>query len=356
MRVLNVAYPFAPVRHDTPGGAEQVLLALDNALVRAGHESFVVGQKSSKILGRLLAVPDLKGMIDNEKIALMHEACRAAIRDALNKVKIDIVHMHGFDFHEYMPPEGVPVLVTLHLPLAWYPSGALKTQRPCTFFNCVSGSQARSLPEGAGHLEHIDNGVDIDAWPRHTKQAGQNGYALSMGRICPEKGFHIAMDAASSARVPFILAGAVFRYGAHEEYFMKMIAHRLSAKCRFTGVANPERKKRLLSGARCLVVPSLVPETSSLVAMEALASGTPVVAFPNGALAEIVEDGQTGFLVKDEKEMSLAIRECSSLSPEACRKAAAKRFSSASMIEKYFEAYGKIAGCRAQRNEFSHRD
>jgi glycosyltransferase involved in cell wall biosynthesis len=355
MRILSVAYPFAPVRPDTPGGAEQVVLALDKALIRSGHESFVVGQKSSRISGRLLALPDLKGKIDKEAALLMREACRAAIRDALKELKIDVVHMHGLDFHEYMPPEGVPVLVTFHLPLAWYPIGALRTQRPCTFFNCVSESQARSAPERTGHFEHIDNGVDTDAWAEKPEQPGENGYALSMGRICPEKGFHIAMDAASKARVPFVLAGAVFRYGAHEEYFMNMIVPRLSATCTFAGVAGPVRKKRLLSGARCLVVPSLVPETSSLVAMEALASGTPVVAFPNGALAEIVEDGLTGFLVKDEKEMSLAIRECSVLSPQACRKRAAKRFSSASMIQKYFETYGKIAACKAKRND-SHRD
>lgn len=354
MRVLSVAYPLAKVRPDTPGGAEQVLLALDTALARAGHESFVVGQKCSKISGRLIAIPDLKGRIDNEAAVLMREACKKAILDAL-KEKIDLVHMHGLDFHEYMPPEGVPVLVTLHLPLAWYPSGALKTQRPCTFFNCVSGSQARSLPGDAGPFEHIDNGVDIDAWAQDQKRNGQSGYALSMGRICPEKGFHIAMDAASGARVPFILAGAVFRYGAHEEYFRNMIAPRLSARCTFTGAAGPERKKSLLSGAMCLVVPSVVPETSSLVAMEALASGTPVIAFPNGALAEIVEDGLTGFLVKDEKEMSLAIRECPRLLPEECRKAAEKRFSSRAMIEKYFDSYGKIAACKAQRNG-SHRD
>lgn len=354
MRVLSVAYPFAPVRPDTPGGAEQVLLALDKALVSAGHESFVIAQKSSKIRGRLIAIPDLKGRIDNEAALLAREACCAAIRDALEKFKIDVVHMHGLDFHEYMPPEGVPLLVTLHLPLAWYPIKALKTQRPCTFFNCVSGPQARSLLE-AGLLEHIDNGVDTDVWAKQPKKKGLSGYALSMGRICPEKGFHIAMDAASSARVPFILAGAVFRYEAHEEYFRNMIVPRLSANCAFAGVADPERKKKLLSGARCLVVPSLVPETSSLVAMEALASGTPVVAFPNGALAEIVEDGLTGFLVKDEQEMSLAIKECSGLSPQECRKAAIKRFSSSVMFEKYFEAYEKITVCRAQKDD-PHRD
>lgn len=346
MKVLSVAYPFAPVRPDTPGGAEQVLLALDKALVSSGHESLVIAQKSSKIFGELLPVPDLMDRIDKGSSSLMHKAFREAVKAALADRRIDLVHMHGFDFNEYMPPEGVPVLVTLHLPLAWYPAGAFRTQRARTFFNCVSSSQAGSMPE-TGRLWHIDNGVDIDAWSALPLLSVQSDYALSMGRICPEKGFHIAMDAASNARVPFILAGAVFRYGAHEEYFMDRIAPRLSENCRFVGAAGPERKKKLFAGARCLVVPSVVPETSSLVAMEALASGTPVVAFPNGALADIVDDGKTGFLVKDEKEMSLAIRKCPSLSPEACRQAAAERFSSAGMIEKYFEAYRKIAACKA---------
>jgi glycosyltransferase involved in cell wall biosynthesis len=267
------------------------------------------------------------------------------IRDALEELDIDVVHMHGVDFHAYMPPEGVPVLVTLHLPLSWYPEKALKTQRPCTCFNCVSSAQESTLPEGAGPVCRIDNGVDIDFW-----RAGTNikkDYALSLGRISPEKGFHIAMDAARSAGVPFFLAGSLFGYKEHEEYFKDFISPRLSAVSRFIGPVGPGRKRRLLSGARCLLVPSLAAETSSLVAMESLASGTPVVAFANGALAEIVEDGRTGFLVKDEKEMSSAIMECRGLSGEACRRSAAERFSASAMIGKYFETYGNMAACEA---------
>lgn len=345
MRVLNVSYPFAPVRPDTPGGAEQVLLALDKALVRSGHGSFVVAPVGSRVSGTLLPTPSPAGVIDAQARAAVYEACRSAIRDALEKLNIDVVHMHGIDFHEYMPPEGVPVLVTLHLPVSWYPEGALKAQRPCTYFNCVSKAQERSLPEGAGPAIRIDNGVDIDVW--QSVRTVKKDYALSMGRICPEKGFHIAMDAAGAAGVPFILAGAVFGYKEHEEYFRDFISPRLSDVSRFIGPVSPGRKRRLLSAARCLIAPSLAAETSSLVAMEALASGTPVIAFPNGALAEIVEDGRTGFLVKDEKEMSSAIRDCQGLSSEACRRSAAERFSSAAMIGKYFETYGNIAACGA---------
>src|SRR5207249_11504607 len=87
----------------------------------------------------------------------------------------------------------------------------------------------------------------------------------------------------------------------------------------------------------------LVAETSSLVAMEALACGTPVVAFPSGALAEIVEHGRTGFLVHDEAEIAIAIKAVRELDPEDCRRAAREQFSAGRMVKRYFETYAAIA-------------
>lgn len=339
MNVLSVAFPFAPVRTETPGGAEQVLLTLDKALMEAGHNSIVVAVEDSEVNGALIPIPAPGAEIDEAARKRAHEGCRSAISTALERMHIDIVHMHGLDFHEYMP-EGFPVFVTLHLPLSWYPEQVLKDARTRLFLCCVSASQARTAPGGAGPFEFIENGVDLDGYP--VKNKGH--YVLSMGRICPEKGFHLAMDAAKRAGLPFVLAGAVFRYRAHVDYYQKEIAPRLGPNSAFVGPKGPCERKRLLSDALCLVAPSLAPETSSLVAMEALASGTPVVAFPNGALADIVEHGKTGYLVKDADEMPGAIRACSDLEPEACMEAARQRFSSKAMAGRYFEAYGKIIG------------
>jgi glycosyltransferase involved in cell wall biosynthesis len=168
-------------------------------------------------------------------------------------------------------------------------------------------------------------------------------YALALGRICPEKGYHLALDAAAAARIPLVLAGELFRYRAHEDYFETELKPRLDGRNRrFIGPVALERKRRLLAGARCLLVPSLVSETSSLVSMEAMACGTPVIAFPSGALSEIVEHGRTGYLVNDVHEMAEAIRAVGAIDPEECRRVARERFSSRSMLARYFEVYEKL--------------
>jgi glycosyltransferase involved in cell wall biosynthesis len=169
-------------------------------------------------------------------------------------------------------------------------------------------------------------------------------FALCIGRVCPEKGFHIALEAARQANIPLLLAGQVYPYEEHERYYRDEILPRLDRTRRFLGPVGFERKRRLLSAARCLLVPSLAPETSSLVAMEALACGTPVIAFPSGALADIVEHGKTGFLVDDANEMAEAIARARSIDPETCRQAARERFSADRMVAQYLQVYQQLTG------------
>jgi glycosyltransferase involved in cell wall biosynthesis len=170
---------------------------------------------------------------------------------------------------------------------------------------------------------------------RHAKRR----FALMLGRVCPEKGLHIAIDAAKLADIPLIVAGELFPYAEHERYFEEQVRPRLDAKRRFIGPIGFARKRRLLTAAGCLLVPSLVDETSSLVAREAAACGTPVIAFPRGALPETIEDGRTGFLVEDTEQMAEAIGRAPSLSSALCRQVARQRFSLDDMVSRYFGVY-----------------
>jgi len=253
----------------------------------------------------------------------------------------DLVHMHGVDFHEYLPPAGVPVLATLHLPVSFYPASVFCLDRPETYLNCVSNAQRKICPPSDNLVAAIENGIPLDLYPERRRTA--ENYVLALGRICPEKGAHLALDAAEQAGVPLWVAGAVFPYPAHEQYFREVLAPRLKAPHRYLGPVGCGRKIELLSRARCVLISSLVPETSSLVAMEAMACGTPVLSFPSGALASMIAPGRTGFLAENVSEMAVAIRRAPEIDERACRHEALTRFSADRMADQYIDLYNALA-------------
>lgn len=339
LKILSVAYPFAPVTPSTAGGAEQVLAQLDRALVEAGHESLVIAAEGSDVAGSLYAVPRIDGVITDDDRMRVWEQVRRAIARALDGQRIDLVHFHGIDFHEYSESFGIPALVTLHLPPDWYPAAIFDDVSPQRWLHCVSVAQQGRCPPASALLPPIPNGVDLS---RYSPAIRKRGYLFSMGRICPEKGFEHALDAAAKAAMPLVLAGEVYPYETHQRYFRDEIIPRLDSSRRFIGAVGPDRKRRLLAGAKAVLIPSLAAETSSLVAMEAAASGTPVIAFPSGALAEIVRDGRTGFLVSDSNEMADAIGRVGEIDPRHCREHAEQNFDATRTVSQYFSVYSRL--------------
>jgi glycosyltransferase involved in cell wall biosynthesis len=348
LTVLNVGYPLAPVSERTAGGAEQVISMLDEALVGAGHRSLVIAPEGSQVRGQLLPIPASASELNEAVHAVAIRDQRGALHSALVRFSPDVVHMHGIDFLDYVPDPGPPVLVTLHLPPSWYPSAAFQLTRPNTHLICVSQSQARECPPGANIGAIVPNGIRLAQF-RPARQ--KRNYLMCIGRICLEKGFHLALEAATRSGIPVLLAGKVFGYASHQNYFDEQIRPRLVGGHRLLGEIGPTRKRRLLAGARCLLAPSLVSETSSLVAMEALASGTPVVAFPKGALPEIVRHGITGFLVNSLEEMVDAITATRNIEAAVCREEAEARFSAARMCQQYLTLYGQTAAAPSLPSE-----
>jgi glycosyltransferase involved in cell wall biosynthesis len=340
LRVLNVAYPFAPVGPDAVGGAEQVLSQLDEALGRSGHRSILIACEGSRSAGFHVPVPRVSGDLQQPEIEAAQRRHLDAITVALARWPIDVVHLHGVDFHAYLPQDGPPVLVTLHLPIECYPTDAFTPHRPNVWFNCVSRSQHATSPPNVQMLPAIENGIADHFF---AVAGTKRNFALMLARICPEKGVHFAIEAAKRAGIPLIVGGEVFPYLAHRRYFERMVEPALDRQRRFVGPVGLSRKRRLLAMARCVLVPSLASETSSLVAREALACGTPVIAFARGALVETIEDGQTGFLVQDEIQMAQAITRVSELDSEVCRRSARQRFSFEKMTQSYLSIYRMLS-------------
>lgn len=339
LTVVSMAYPLLPIGCDTVGGSEQVLGTLDAALVDRGHRSIVIGCEGSKVAGNLIATPACEEAPSPAAWDRAYELQWEILQRVLAAEAVDVVHLHGMDAHTRLPNPGLPLLITLHLPPFNYPEGLFRSQRPLTFFNCVSHF-SRSLYPRDIPIPVIPNGVSLD---RFRPGPAKEDFVLALGRICPEKGFHLALDAAKKAGLPMILGGKVPPFPEHERYFEEEIRPRLDDQRQFRGVIPFAQRIDLLARARCLAVPSLVEESSSLVAIEALACGTPVVAHPVGALPENIAQGVTGLLVGGVEEMARAFRDVVNLDPRVCRLAASERFSAEGMAQGYLDLYGQLS-------------
>jgi glycosyltransferase involved in cell wall biosynthesis len=240
----------------------------------------------------------------------------------------------------------VPVLATLHLPRSFYRQELFEATAPNVFFNCVSEAQAFSFRDLPNLLGIVENGIAFDRFPLAREKAD---YVLWLGRICEEKGPHLAIAAAQSSGVSLVIAGQIYPFSYHQQYFEREIRPRLSSKVRFVDTPLAAQKLKLLRNARALLLTSTAEETSSLVAMEAMACGTPVIAFRRGAFPEVVEDGETGFVVETIEEMGAALERVGEISPKACRARVERDFSASRMAQEYEELYKRVlsAGSRA---------
>lgn len=343
LTILQAGYPFAPVTPDAVGGAEQVLVALDRALVACGCRSIVVAPHGSRCCGELCASPLPAGPLTGEVQHVGRRAFGDAIAAARDALAPDVIHLHGTDVAEYLPEPGeAPIVVTLHLWPTRYPRALFTAPREDVQFVCVSEAQRAACPNRRA-CRTIPNGVDLAFFHGDAGGRGPRSTVLLLGRICPEKAFHLAMDAAEEAGLDVAIAGQVFPYEEHEAYFREEVEPRLGPRARFLGPLDRLRTRDALATAACVAVPSTVPETSSLAAMEALACGTPVVAFRTPALAELVEDGLTGFLIDTVDEMAEAFRCVPALSRRGCRRAAETRCAAEAMIAGYLDLYRALA-------------
>lgn len=343
LTVVSVPYTLAHVGTATSGGAEQVLAMLDEALVEEGHRSIVLAPEGSRVRGEFVTTAALAPPYDDAARGRMRAVVRDLLVDLLSRERVDVVHFHGLDFGGVFPPEegfGVPCLVTMHLSPSAYPGGMFTMTREDVWLVPVSTAQASACPPSPRLLPPIPNGVPTSTL---LPNATPDDYALVLGRVCREKGVDVAIRAAAHAGMPSVIAGPVLPYPEHVAYFDEEIAPLLGGTNRYVGPLQGRDKSARIGRARVLVVASRVPETSSLVAMEAIASGTPVAALDVGALSEIVEEGVTGALAPDADALPEAILRASRLDRHRCRQIGLLSFDAGTMITRYIELYEQLA-------------
>jgi glycosyltransferase involved in cell wall biosynthesis len=357
IRVLYIAYPLLTVSDESAGGAEQVLWTVEHEMARrqTGQMNVlttVAASAGSRVSGELFSTGEPCSQPDDyERRREEHEDKIVELvrhRARVGKT-FDLIHDMSGSFWRRAAQIDTPVLATLHLSRSFYPAQSFENIPPNVSFSCVSRSQSRSFTNLDTMLGVVQNGITLENFgPDLADDAEQNSVErkglLWLGRICEEKAPHMALEIAERAGLPITIAGQVYPFSYHQQYFAREVAPRLQQMANATFISAPSfaTKRRLLREAHALLITSLADETSSLVAMEAAASGTPVIAFRRGALPEVVREGVTGFLVEDIASAVEACARIEAISNTACVAHAQENFSSTKMADGYARLYTKI--------------
>jgi len=249
----------------------------------------------------------------------------------------DVIHSHMnvmTGFFSRLEKE-TPTLISVHSPIEEWMKPILLKHRDEKYIS-FSLAQRKQMPE-LNWYANIYHGVDTDlfAYEEHPED-----YVLFIGRITHDKGAHVAIAAAKDAGVPIRIAGR--SYGT-EDYWHKMIECNINGTdVRYFGEVSLHEKITLIQKAKAVVFPTFYHEAFGYVLIEAMACGTPVIAFPNGSVPEIVRTGVTGFLVTNQEEMTEAIRHIDSIDRKQVRNRAEQFFSLKKMLGHYDSVYHRI--------------
>jgi glycosyltransferase involved in cell wall biosynthesis len=337
MRIAVIAPPWAPVPPQLYGGIELIVDRLARGYQAAGHEVLLVTTgDSTSAVPMSWVLPHAEGnRIGSAVVELRH------VMHAYDAVAgFDIVHdntVMGPVYAERYPD--LKVVTTNHGPFNDELTDIYQHIAARVPIIAISHAQRRHVPQ-LPIARVIHHGIDAADFPYG---AGDGGYLLFLGRMAPEKGAHRAMEAAYKAGMPLLMA-AKMREPAEFDYFDAYVRPYLNAEIQYLGEVPHEEKLELLAGAHALLNPIRWPEPFGLVMIEALACGTPVLTFPEGAAPEIVEDGTTGFLCHDVVDMADAIGRVGGLDRATCRQAVEGYFSTERMVAEHLALFEDLLG------------
>jgi glycosyltransferase involved in cell wall biosynthesis len=349
LRVGLIAPPWVAVPPPIYGGTEAVVDLLARGLAEVGCrvKLFTTGDSTCPVERNWL-YPEALGTMAAEESEQDHvERAYAELGG-----DVDVIHDHTLlgllrtDLH----PPGVPVVTTVHGPFTPEMSDLFRLAAAAGVgVVAVSHAQRDSAPD-VPVIDVIHHGVDVSRFPYGR---GDGGYVLFLGRMSSDKGAHRAIEVARAARRKILLAAKMWEPAEHR-YFAERVAPLLGDDAVYIGEVGGERKMRLLAGAEALVNPIRWPEPFGLVMIEAMACGTPVLAFREGAAPEIVAHGTTGFLCRDEHDMANHLALVPTIDRRRCRDRVETQFSARRMVNDYLRLYRRAIIESADPREGPH--
>jgi glycosyltransferase involved in cell wall biosynthesis len=337
LRVAMVAPPWFNVPPDAYGGIEEVIFHLTEALTARGHQVTLIGAGADGTPARFLRTyrEPPSDRLGEPLPELVHAA---ATERMLAGLDVDVVHDHSLAGPLTAAGRAVPTVATMHGPVDGEMGEYFRQLGDTVSLVAISAAQ-RALAPDLNWVATVYNAVDVESFPfRESKE----DWLLFVGRFNPDKGAHLAIDAARAAGRPIVLAGKV-NEPVEEEYFDREIRPRLGDDATYVGELDARRKRDLYQRAACLLFPIRWPEPFGMVMAEAMACGTPVVALRAGSVPEIVDDGRTGVICDSTDELPAAIGRALRLRPADCREHVARHFDVATMATGYERVYRHVA-------------
>ena len=334
MPVAQIAPPWIPVPPVTYGGTELMVAGLIRGLTIRGVEVWLFSAGDST-----LNVPQYGHFLTSfwppdkfsENLHLSHAFAR------LRQQPPWVIHSHleaAAGFWTLAP--AAPLAITIHTPLFPMKREYLLSF-PKVHLVAVSAFQARQL-KGHPRLHLIPHGLDLGDYPF---QAVKEDFLLFLGRIYPDKGLHTAIRLARETGKRLVIAGPVFE--PDRPYFDARIRDQIDgSQIIYLGPADHARKVDLMQRAQALVLPLEVDETFGLAMIEAMACGTPVLAYDRGAVPEVVAHGETGFVVHTYEQLRDSLKLLPGLTPQRCRDRVAQNFSRDTMVAAYVKLYEEM--------------
>lgn len=340
MRIAQVSPLYESVPPRGYGGTERVVSYLTEELVAQGHEVtlFASGDSHTKAIHEPCVTRALRrDPTASDPIAMHLIALERAFRMASD---FDVVHAHvdylAFPFSRRVP---IPMLSTLHGRLDLESLVPLYCEYSEQWVVSISDAQRRALPwlRWLGTVHHgLPRGL-------YGFRRESDGYLAFVGRISPEKRVDRAIEIARRAELPLRIAAKVDAVDA--EYFRQVVRPLLDHPLvEFLGEIGDRGKEELLGGARAVLFPIDWPEPFGLIMIEALACGTPVIAWQHGSVAEVIEDGVTGFLCDDVGAAVRAVHALDRIDRASCRRAFEERFTADRMARDYLSLYARLVG------------
>ncbi|WP_243844422.1 glycosyltransferase family 4 protein [Salinibacterium sp. ZJ454] len=335
LRIGMIAPPAVAVPPPVYGGTESIIDRLARGLTARGHEVvlFTVGDSTCPIERRFTyptALGTNAGVLSD---ILQARAAYLALAD------VDLIHDHTLT-GPLLPdvrPDDIPVAATLHSELSAGYVSELRKRAGDISLVAISHDQRRSAPQ-LNVRAVIHHGIDLTEYP---VGQGDGGYLLFLGRMHPDKGVHRAIAVARQSGRRLLIAAKMWE-PEERLYFADVVQPMLGNGIEYIGQVGGDEKVSLLTHAEALVNPIRWREPFGLVMIEALACGTPVLSFAEGAATEIVEDGVTGFLCHDVAGMARAVDRLTEIDRSVCRSRCVDRFSMEHMITRHVSLYRRI--------------